>query len=94
MGLLSDTHCHLNLNIFQDDLQRLLERAWEQGVGRILIPGIDLETSQMAVKLCDRYENLYAAVGIHPHDASGWSDSTEKILAELAQHPKRWRSVK
>lgn len=88
MGLLSDTHCHLNLNIFQDDLRLLLERAWQQGVDRILVPGIDLETSQLAVELCERHETLYAAVGIHPHGASGWSGSTEKALHELARHPK------
>jgi TatD DNase family protein len=88
VGLLTDTHCHLNLNIFQEDLPQILSRAWEAGIHRILVPGIDLETSRLAVELADRHPNLYAAVGIHPGDASTWNTETLPVLRELAQHPK------
>jgi len=88
VGLLTDTHCHLNLNIFQNDLPELLERAWQQGLARILVPGIDLETSRLAVELCERHDGLFAAVGIHPHDASTWTSTTERDLRALAEHPK------
>lgn len=88
MNLLTDTHCHLNLDTFQDDLEALLERAWERGLRRILIPGIDVETSRSAVTLAERHPNLYAAVGVHPGDASTWHEDTRSILADLASHPK------
>ena len=88
MGWLVDTHCHLNLNIFQDDLAETPQRAWDAGLERILIPGIDVATSQAAVALCDRYPNLYAAVGVHPGDASTWNDNSLTILKDLASHPK------
>ncbi len=88
MGWLTDTHCHLNLNTFQGNLEPILERAWERGVGRILIPGIDVETSRAAVSLAERHENLYAAVGVHPGDASIWQNGTLGELRELARHPK------
>lgn len=88
MSWLTDTHCHLNLNTFQEDLEPVLERAWERGIDRILIPGIDVETSRTAVSLAERYEPLYAAVGVHPGDASTWTDDTSAILSELARHPK------
>ncbi len=88
MGWLTDTHCHLNLNTFQEQLESVLERAWERGIGRILIPGIDLETSRSAVALAERYEALYAAVGVHPGDASTWTEDTLPALRELARHPK------
>lgn len=88
MGLLTDTHCHLNLHIFQEDMEEILERAWENGVGRILVPGIDLETSQAAVALAEEYPNLFAAVGIHPSSANTWTEDTLPVLHHLAQHPK------
>lgn len=88
MNLLTDTHCHLNLNTFQNDLEALLERAWERGLGRVLIPGIDVETSRSAVALAERHPNLYAAVGVHPGDASTWQADTRAELADLASHPK------
>lgn len=85
---MTDTHCHLNLNIFQENLAEYLERAWEAGVERILIPGIDVETSQQAVALAEKHANLYAAVGVHPGDASTWNNESLAILKELAQQPK------
>lgn len=88
MQLLTDTHCHLNLNIYQEDLAGTLERASEAGVQRILIPGIDVETSRRAVALAEQHPDLYAAVGVHPGDASSWNDTTLAILQKLAQHPK------
>lgn len=88
MRQLTDTHCHLNLNIFQEDLTGFLDRAVQAGVERILVPGIDLETSRSAVALAERHAMLYAAVGVHPGDASSWNNDTLPILRELAQHPK------
>jgi TatD DNase family protein len=88
VGFLTDTHCHLNLAVFEDQLPKILERAWEQGVNRILIPGIDIETSRKAVALADLHPNLFAAVGVHPGDAATWKPDSVSQLRELAQHPK------
>ncbi len=88
MGWLTDTHCHLNLNTYEEILESVLERSWERGIRRILVPGIDLETSQRAIALAERYEPLYAAVGVHPGDASTWTADTLPRLKELARNPK------
>lgn len=88
MGLITDTHCHLNLDIYQDQLAQILERARERGIRRILVPGIDIETSRMAVALAEQHEELFAAVGVHPSDAGTWQEDTLSTLRELAQHPK------
>ena len=88
MGSLTDTHCHLNLTTFQDDLADVLERAQESGVNRILIPGIDLATSRLAVDIAERYPQVYAAVGVHPSEAIAWDDSTLLELENLAHHPR------
>jgi len=85
---LTDTHCHLNLNTFQDDLTDVIVRAREAGVTRILVPGIDLPTSRLAVELAGSYPEVYAAVGVHPTDADQWTETTFAQLSELAAHPK------
>jgi len=86
--LLTDTHCHLNLNLYQTDLKEVLERAWERGVQRILLPGIDLETSQLAIELSECHPGLFAAVGIHPNDALKWTEDTTDQLKDMIKHPR------
>jgi TatD DNase family protein len=82
-----DTHCHLNLNLFQSDLPEVLERARQNGVERILVPGIDVATSRLAIQLCEQYPILSAAVGVHPNDALTWSEESLAELTEMAQSP-------
>lgn len=86
--MFTDTHCHLYLPVFQADLDSVLERAWVAGLTRILLPGIDLETSRQALRLCERDPRLYAAVGVHPNDCSNWNASSLAELRALADHPK------
>jgi TatD DNase family protein len=85
---LSDTHCHLYLNSFDADRPAVLERAWQRGLDRILLPGINLDTSHQAVALSEQHPGLYAAVGVHPNDAMVWDNSSLEGLRELAHHPK------
>ncbi len=83
-----DTHCHLNFNLFEQDLDQVLQRAWEHGLQRILVPAIDLATSRQVVALSEKDSRLYAAVGVHPNDASSWQTHTLDELRELACHPR------
>lgn len=86
---LCDTHCHLNLKTaFQEDFDAVLSRAWKAGLDRILVPGIDVESSHQAVQLAESDERIYAAVGVHPNDALSWDTSTLQELTRLAGHPK------
>jgi TatD DNase family protein len=84
----SDTHCHLYLNSFQDDLPGVIDRARQAGVTRMMVPGIDLETSRAAVELSQKYPEVYAAVGVHPNSALSWTDSSLNELRQLAAQPK------
>ena len=63
---LTDTHCHLYFNKFDDDRDEVITRAKEAGVEKILVPGITRETSHNAVKLANAHPEVFAAVGIHP----------------------------
>ena len=88
MAALTDTHCHLDFDRFDKDRERVIARAQEQGLTRILIPGIDLSTSRAAVALADEYKMIYAAVGVHPNSGTSWTADTRQQLTELAGHPK------
>lgn len=84
----TDTHCHLYLPVFQTDLDSVLERAWAAGLTRILLPGIDLETSRQAIQLSERDPRLFAAVGVHPNDCANWNAASLAELRALAAHSK------
>lgn len=85
---LTDTHCHLYFDAYDEDRAAVLARAWEAGLERILVPGIDLETSRAAIALADAYPQVYAAVGVHPNSATTWEAGTLEALRHLAAHPK------
>lgn len=65
-----------------------MTRAWEHGVERILIPGVDLASSRLALEISERDVRIFAAVGVHPTDAQTWDDKTLSALRDLARHPK------
>jgi TatD DNase family protein len=81
---LADTHCHLCLDEFAGDLDQVLARARQAGVARILVPGVDLATSERAVQLAEAHPELFAAVGVHPHYASSYGPQTRLGLRRLA----------
>ncbi len=83
-----DTHCHLDLAQFNEDRSAVVERAAAVGVDLIVNPGIDLQHSEAAIALTERFPNVYAAVGIHPNSSAGFDDRTLERLRELAAHPK------
>jgi TatD DNase family protein len=85
---LTDTHCHLDFDKFDSDRQAVLDRAIQAGVGRILIPGLTLTSSLSAVKFAHSHPILFAAVGIHPTEASGFEPSSINDLRNLARHPR------
>jgi TatD DNase family protein len=86
--VLTDTHCHLDLEQFDRDRDDVLERARQAGVGRILVPATDLASSRRAIALAERYPEVRAAVGVYPNDAADFSAETLAELRDLAQHPK------
>jgi TatD DNase family protein len=82
---LTDTHCHLNLAEFDNDRDEVIKSAIEFGVKKIVIPGIDIRTSEKAIKLCEKYpENIYAAIGIHPNYLTQWNKREINQLRSLA----------
>lgn len=85
-----DSHCHLDDKRFADDLEAVLDRAAAAGVTRILTIGTGDGPPEIdrAVRLAERYPQIYASIGVHPHDASKVTAQTYAELRTLATHPK------
>lgn len=82
--MLTDTHCHLDINKFDADREAVIQRAVDAGLSRILIPSLDLDSSRAAIRLAEAHPNVFAAVGFHPTDLDKWTDSSISELRKLA----------
>jgi len=85
---LIDTHAHLDFHQYDADREEVIARAREANVTRIITIGIDRQTSEKAIEIAENHHNIYAAIGIHPHDANEATDEDIEVLKELIQHPK------
>lgn len=86
--MLIDSHAHLDDRRFDGDRDRLIKSLKDSGVGMVINPGADLGSSIKAVSLAEQYDNIYAAVGIHPHSAKEMDDSTIEILRSFSNRKK------
>lgn len=83
--MIIDTHCHLDDERYNDDIEEVLNRAQAEGVERFIIPGADPRTLQRAVELAEQYDTIYFAVGVHPYDAENYD---RKVLEPFVKHKK------
>lgn len=86
--MLVDTHCHLDFDRFDGDRDEVVARAAAAGVKRIVVPALDLQNAPAVLALAERYEAVYAAVGVHPNSAAGWRDGWLDTLRDFAAHEK------
>src|SRR5512138_3812398 len=82
--VLIDSHAHIYGHEFTEDFNAMLQRAADAGVSQIVVVGADIESSRAAVDLALRYEHIFAAVGIHPHDAVRVTDTCYDVIRQLA----------
>lgn len=85
---LVDSHCHLNAERFEADIETVVERASAVGVERILVPGWNLQSSRRALELVERIGWLDVAVGVHPHDAARVDDAGWRHIQGWAADPR------
>jgi TatD DNase family protein len=86
--MLIDSHAHLEMKEFANDRLEVIERAKSAGVNIIVTVGTNLRLSREAVSLAGQYENIYASIGVHPHDVGKISNTTYDELKELAGRKK------
>lgn len=83
-----DVHCHLNFKSFSDDFDQVISDAKAAGVDEIINVGTQVSSSTWAVELADKYPNLYAIVGVHPHHADKVEGNYLEELEKLTKNPK------
>lgn len=85
--MLFDTHAHLNDERFEPDRDELILSLCENDIGAYCEIGYDLESSKAALKLCEKYDFIYAACGVHPHDTQNLCEDDMLMLKKLLEHP-------
>jgi len=83
-----DTHCHLTEEAFAPDLDETVQRAVDAGVTRMIVVGIDLDTSRRGVELAQRFPSVYAVVGIQPNYVQTAGETDFAQIEELSHAPK------
>ncbi len=86
--MLIDTHVHLYDKQFDDDRDEVIHRAIDEGVHAFIVPGIDVATSHEAIALSEKYDEIYAAVGIHPHESVRIANGDIETIKKLSHHKK------
>jgi TatD DNase family protein len=80
-----DAHAHLDDRRFADDLEAVIQRAWDAGIARVLSCADDLASAERNVLLARRHPSVRVAVGVHPHRAASWNDDVSAMIARLAR---------
>lgn len=80
--MIVDTHCHLDDARYSEDLDEVIKRSLEHGVGNIVIPGADIKDLKRAQEIAHQYENIYFAAGVHPYHCEGYDEDVLKNFLE------------
>lgn len=83
-----DSHVHLDDEAFNGDREDIIKSLGENGIELVINNSSDLPSSERSVELASKYENIYAAIGVHPHEARTYDDEVEKRLIELSRDKK------
>ncbi len=86
--MIFDTHAHYDDRRFKADLHELLARLPGQGVSLVLNAGATMKSSKAGITLAEKYEYIYAAVGVHPHDVKDINDGDLETLKSWCRHKK------
>ena len=86
--MIIETHAHLDFDQFDSDREEVIKRAHKSGIEIIFNIGTNLETSRFSSELAQKYENIYASVGIHPHDSQEANDENLSELSRLYRNAK------
>ena len=83
-----DTHCHLNDETLYKDIENVISRAQQVGVEKMVVIGWDKDSSELAIKLAERYDFIYAVIGFHPENVFDINDEILYKTLNLCSHPK------
>lgn len=90
---LFDTHAHVNEARFDNDRTEMLDACFAAGVEYIMCPAVDRATAESAIALADQYEQIYAAVGVHPHESKDVTEEDYEYFKEMALHHDKVKAI-
>ncbi|CEP91969.1 deoxyribonuclease [[Clostridium] sordellii] len=91
--MLFDSHAHLNDERFDEDREESINSLKAKGVDLVLNPGACIETSKSSVELANKYDFIYAAVGVHPHDVGEMTEDDIETLRKLALENEKVKAI-
>ncbi|MBU4484952.1 TatD family hydrolase [bacterium] len=85
-----DSHAHLSFKDYKNDLDEVINRAWDSGLSHIINIGVGHEKKEFdaAISIAEKYKNIYATVGVHPHDAKCFTQDHINLFKEYLKNPK------
>jgi TatD DNase family protein len=88
-----DSHCHLADKQFSKDLDDVLKRAKEAGIDRMIAIADSLREAEDCIKLAEKYPQIFATVGVHPHHAKDWKRGDGEIIKEMVSSSPKVRAI-
>lgn len=86
--MLIDTHTHIDMDNYKDRFDEVLATAKDYGVEKVVIPGVEPSGFKRIAELCEKYENVYGAVGVHPEDLDSYNEEGENLIREYLKQKK------
>ena len=90
---LFDTHSHYNDEQFNEDREEIIKSIYDEGVENTVVVGYNIESSKEAIKIAEKYDFIYSAVGIHPSDISKTEEDIDKDILEIEKLAKAKKVV-
>ena len=86
--MLIDTHAHINFENYKDKMDEIFDNALKNEVNYMILPGVEVSKWDEIIEFCEKYDNVYGAIGVHPSEISGLNETALNKMAELLKHPK------
>ncbi len=86
--MLIDTHCHLTDERFDSDREEIISSLFQNGIERAIVVGYDRDSSLASLELAKKHDNLFCAVGTHPHDSDKFGEADYALYLDLSKDKK------
>ena len=83
-----DTHSHINFADYKENFDSFIENLKNNEIDNVIIPGVEPSTFDEIISLCEQYNIIYGAIGVHPSEAKTYTDETEKEIYKLCKNEK------
>jgi TatD DNase family protein len=83
-----DSHCHLEMESFDEDRGKVIERSLKEGLVYLLTVGTEEQYFKKVVEIVEKYDRVYGAIGIHPHESESYSEKIAVTIEQYLKHPK------